>query len=219
MGEGRGGCHHNRGSSRPKIGTTSRRGRGRELHGWTEAVRRTLPGEHEANPFRVTGADAAAVPPAGWLLGPVWHVLCSAVPTPCVAKREELTAKESLPRDQEDAVMAQSNVTDEERAELIRRTAEAASALMRGIMRRYLTLIRHAADYTLMNPFGGAPIRGFDASPEHVASMERFFGRDGEAELERVQSYTSGDIVVLVVIERQHGEVGGLPDQDWGRCA
>ena len=35
------------------------------------------------------------------------------------------------------------------------------------------------------------------------------------AELEIVQSYTSGDIVVLVVIERQHGQVGGLPDQDW----
>jgi ketosteroid isomerase-like protein len=25
----------------------------------------------------------------------------------------------------------------------------------------------------------------------------------------------SGDLVVLVAIERQHGEVGGLPDQDW----
>jgi ketosteroid isomerase-like protein len=30
-----------------------------------------------------------------------------------------------------------------------------------------------------------------------------------------VQSYAAGDLVVLVVIERQHGEVGGLPDQDW----
>ena len=29
-----------------------------------------------------------------------------------------------------------------------------------------------------------------------------------------VESYTSGDLVVLVVIERQHGRVGGLPDQD-----
>jgi ketosteroid isomerase-like protein len=24
-----------------------------------------------------------------------------------------------------------------------------------------------------------------------------------------------GDLAVLVAIERQHGEVGGLPDQDW----
>ena len=29
------------------------------------------------------------------------------------------------------------------------------------------------------------------------------------------ESYRSGDLVVLVAIERQHGEAGGLPDQDW----
>ena len=44
--------------------------------------------------------------------------------------------------------------------------------------------------------------------------MERYF-RSGESELELVQSYASGDMVVLVMVERQHGEVGGLPDQDW----
>lgn len=42
--------------------------------------------------------------------------------------------------------MAHGNVTDEEVAELIRRSAEAASALIRGDMRRYLTLIKHAED-------------------------------------------------------------------------
>jgi hypothetical protein len=30
-----------------------------------------------------------------------------------------------------------------------------------------------------------------------------------------VQSFASDDFVLLVLIERQHGEVGGLPDQDW----
>ena len=30
-----------------------------------------------------------------------------------------------------------------------------------------------------------------------------------------VQSYIAGDCVVLVLVERQHGTVGGLPDQDW----
>jgi ketosteroid isomerase-like protein len=44
--------------------------------------------------------------------------------------------------------------------------------------------------------------------------MARFFTA-GEAEVELVQSYASGDLVVLVLIERQHGEVGGLPDQNW----
>ena len=30
-----------------------------------------------------------------------------------------------------------------------------------------------------------------------------------------MQTYASGDMAVLVAIERQHGEVGGMPDQDW----
>jgi ketosteroid isomerase-like protein len=110
--------------------------------------------------------------------------------------------------------MAQSNVTEEELAALIQRTAEAAKAYIRGDMRTYFTLIRHGDDYTLMSPFGGEPERGFDTSPERLDALERFF-RGGEAELEVVQTYTSGDLVVLVAIERQHGEVGGLPDQDW----
>jgi ketosteroid isomerase-like protein len=37
----------------------------------------------------------------------------------------------------------------------------------------------------------------------------------GEADLELVETYASGDMAVLVAIERQHGEVGGMPDQDW----
>ena len=60
--------------------------------------------------------------------------------------------------------MAHGNVTDKELAELIGRTAEAASALIRGDIRTYLTLVPHADDYTLMDPFGGEPTRGFDAS-------------------------------------------------------
>ena len=110
--------------------------------------------------------------------------------------------------------MAHTNVTEEELAELIRRTAEAVSALIRGDIRTYLTLIKHVEDYTLMDPFGGEPTRGFDPSSEHLEALKRFF-QGGEAELELVESYTSGDLVVLVVIERQHGQVGGLPEQDW----
>jgi ketosteroid isomerase-like protein len=33
--------------------------------------------------------------------------------------------------------------------------------------------------------------------------------------LELADAHVWGDTVVLVMIERQHGEVGGLPDQDW----
>src|SRR5215211_4896399 len=65
-----------------------------------------------------------------------------------------------VPLDQEVATVAHENVSDEELAELVRRTAEAASALIRGDIRTYITLIPHADDYTLMDPFGGEPTRG-----------------------------------------------------------
>ena len=109
--------------------------------------------------------------------------------------------------------MTQENVTDADVTELFRRTAEAASAYIRGDIRSYLTLIKHGDDYTLMPPYGGEPTRGFDAEKALEATPRMF--RGGEADLELVQSYASGDMAVLVAIERQHGEVGGMPDQDW----
>ena len=30
-----------------------------------------------------------------------------------------------------------------------------------------------------------------------------------------METYSSGDLAVLVVIERQHGTIGDLPEQDW----
>lgn len=108
----------------------------------------------------------------------------------------------------------QTTITEQDLSDLVQRTAEAASAIVRGDIRGYLSRIRHADDYTLMPPYGGEPELGFDASDEHIAAMERFF-QAGEAELEVVASYASGDLAVLVVIERQHAEVGDLPDQDW----
>lgn len=99
-------------------------------------------------------------------------------------------------------------------ADLVKRTEQAGAALMRGDINAYLALIRHADDYTLMRPFGGLAKRGFDGRPESLAALANFF-KGGEVTLEVAQSYASGDLVVLVLIERQHGAVGGLPDQDW----
>jgi hypothetical protein len=65
-----------------------------------------------------------------------------------------------------------------------------------------------------MQPFGGPPSRGFDMNPVRMAEMARYF-RNGKTDLELVQTYTCEDIVVLVMIERQTAEVGGLPAQDW----
>ena len=54
--------------------------------------------------------------------------------------------------------MNTGDATDQEVAELIEHNREAASALIRGDIRGYLTHISHADDYTLMPPTGGQPI-------------------------------------------------------------
>jgi ketosteroid isomerase-like protein len=104
-------------------------------------------------------------------------------------------------------------ISDEELAELVRRTEEATTAFMRGDMHRYLELTPHAGGFTLMNPFGGPPKRYRDRSESILAAAAYF--RGGEATLEVAEAHAWGDTVVLAMIERQHGEVGGLPDQDW----
>lgn len=98
--------------------------------------------------------------------------------------------------------------------ELIRRTEEQMRAFMAGDMTRWAALIRLSDDFTLMQPFGGPASHGFDDSPEHLAEMARYF-RNGDGTLEMEKAYVSAEMVVLVFIERQRGEVGGLPSQDW----
>src|SRR5262245_19456523 len=105
-------------------------------------------------------------------------------------------------------------LTDDELAALVRRITEAAEALIRGDIEGYTARIKHADDYTLMSPYGGDPVRGFDDSESALAALAKFF-RGGEARVEVVETYASGDLAVLVVIERQHGTVGDLPEQDW----
>jgi hypothetical protein len=65
-----------------------------------------------------------------------------------------------------------------------------------------------------MQPFGGPASHGFDMHPERIAAMARYF-RNGKTALELAQSYASEGMIVLVMIERQQAEVGGLPEQDW----
>jgi ketosteroid isomerase-like protein len=102
--------------------------------------------------------------------------------------------------------------------ELVRRSQEAVRAFIRGDVAAYLGFVDVADDFTLMQPFGGAVTRGFNRSPEWARGIAEFF-RGGEADVELVQSYASGDnpgdIAALVTIEHQHGQVGGLPDQQW----
>jgi len=98
---------------------------------------------------------------------------------------------------------------------LARCTSEANEAFMRGDMTDWLALIGPIAeDFTLMQPFGGPASRGFDTSPARLEELSRYF-KNGETTQELVATYASDDLIVLVKIERQHGEVGGLPDQEW----
>ena len=105
-------------------------------------------------------------------------------------------------------------VTDQELAALVQRITEAAHALISGDIEGYVARIKHADDYTLMSPYGGDPVRGFDDSDRALNLRAQFF-RGGEAKVELVETYTSGNLAVLVVIERQHGTIGDLPEQDW----
>ena len=98
---------------------------------------------------------------------------------------------------------------------LVERADRANAAFMRGDMDTWHCVAGPIAeDFTLMQPFGGPASHGFDASPERLAAMARYFA-SGNTELEVVETYESTDLVVLVLIERQRGRVGGLPEQDW----
>ena len=105
-------------------------------------------------------------------------------------------------------------VTDQELAALVRRVTEAAQALISGDIEGYAARIKHAPDYTLMSPYGGDPVRGFDDSDEALGALAQFF-RGGQASVEVVETYISAELAVLVVIERQQGTIGDLPEQDW----
>jgi ketosteroid isomerase-like protein len=109
--------------------------------------------------------------------------------------------------------MPENSITDSEVTELLRQTEEAASAYIRGDMDRYLELTHHADGYTLMQPTGGGPVR-YENRADTVKSNTGFF-TGGESRLEQVETHFWGDTLVVGMVERQHGQVGGLPDQDW----
>jgi ketosteroid isomerase-like protein len=107
------------------------------------------------------------------------------------------------------------NGTDERLNELVARVREATGALMQGDVRRYFALVDEAPDYTLIPPTGGPIRHGSDTSPETIEQLEAFFRGEGDGDLELEQTYASGDLAVLVGIERQHGLIGDLPHQEW----
>lgn len=106
------------------------------------------------------------------------------------------------------------SATGAELAELVARMDEAAKAYIRGDVDHYADLFDYGDDFTLMPPYGGETVHGVVDTEEARAATRAFFA-GGEATFDVDRSYASGDLAVLVGVERQHGEVGALPDQDW----
>lgn len=106
-----------------------------------------------------------------------------------------------------------TTLTGAEMSELLSDVERAADAYVRGDMDEYLRLVHHAPGFTLLAPYGGPATRHEDRAAE-IRSNDALFG-GGEATLEHVEAHTWGDTVVLAMIERQHGRLRDLPDQEW----
>jgi ketosteroid isomerase-like protein len=113
-------------------------------------------------------------------------------------------------RAHEESAMTKDDMANE----LLRLSAASNAALLRGDIARYRALITLTDDFTLMSPFGGMPTRSEDMTEASWEAMGRFFS-NGALEQELVQYYACADIVVLAIVEHGHGEVGGLPAQNW----
>lgn len=97
---------------------------------------------------------------------------------------------------------------------LIQQVARANSALINADVEGYLALIKHTVDFTLMAPFGGAPIHGFDMSREHRTAVASFF-KSGSFNQEVIAVYGSSEFVILVTIERIRATLARIPEQHW----
>lgn len=96
---------------------------------------------------------------------------------------------------------------------LLRGAEEAARAYLSGDVDRYLDLVHHARGFTLLPPFGG-PASAHEDRRAEVRSWEDTGITGGDSRLEHVETHAWDDTVVLVMIERQHGQPAGLPDRD-----
>ena len=111
--------------------------------------------------------------------------------------------------------MTPPEVTEDDLRELLERVREATRTLMQGDVRRYFALVNEAPDFSLMPPTGGPTRHGVDTSTATVDALQAFFPGGGDGDLDVEQQYASGDLAVLVGVERQHGPIGGLPAQEW----
>ena len=142
-------------------------------------------------------------------VGPVWRTVHRGP----VTRRRHRRGHPGEGAGRDNAGMDQpTDENDENLNEFVARAEEAADVWMRGELDRYLDLVHHARGFTLLAPFGGPASRHEDRAGELRAWESSFAG--GEATLEHVTTHAWGDTVVLIAIERQHGRMGDVPDQD-----
>ncbi|HVG49588.1 MAG TPA: nuclear transport factor 2 family protein [Rubellimicrobium sp.] len=112
------------------------------------------------------------------------------------------------------SALAQGTITEGDLVALFERASDAHAALIGGEVSRYFEMVAPAPDLVLMTPVGGFTRRSEPFSPAEMEGMTRFF-RGGSGTAELVGSYASGDLAVLVMIERARARIADIPDQDW----
>lgn len=106
-------------------------------------------------------------------------------------------------------------MTDDELNILVAHTEKIANAWMQGDWDGgYGAALTAREDATIYGPFGGPATVGARAWAEGAKVGIKQF-RNGQSNVNLVQSYASGDLLVLVLLEEQSGEVGGIPNQPW----
>jgi len=106
-------------------------------------------------------------------------------------------------------------MTEEELTSVLAMTQAAGNAWMQGDFDGgYGAALTTRGDACIYGPFGGTLTTGTQAWIDGARIGVRQF-RNGQAKLTLLQSYTSGDLLVLVLLEEQSGEIAGVPDQPW----
>lgn len=104
---------------------------------------------------------------------------------------------------------------DEELKGILAMTEAAGNAWMCGDFDGgYGALLTEKDDASIFGPFGGPAANSTRMWTDGARIGVKQF-RDGHAKARLIRSYASGDLLVLVLIEEQSGEVGGVADQPW----
>jgi ketosteroid isomerase-like protein len=80
----------------------------------------------------------------------------------------------------------------------------------------YAEMMSHTDDLTIMGPFGGLPIRGWSERSRVAQAQTAAQFKGGSGDVELVSSYESGDLIVLVLVERNRVRFDGSDEpQPW----